>query len=513
MKNPIFYANSNANSFKKKIAWRKIILASFLLLFTFAFTIASTPKEHRGKVAGTSLAIVMVAYKAGVQGEDESKEDFEARKGKEESPEAFVKRSLIAEVKTGLLSQIDARLKNFKEQDAEFKALLELKGKVESLPNIEAKLKALQDDLAAKGVVIESLKKASVGAERGIVKGSIAETLVKSKEQIDAFLTGKSGKSLVIEHKGNAQTETSTDITSRNFYAEWHEPGVIGQIPVRKPFLRELFKNRTAGTEYLKYTDQNTVVRDAQNVALCATSTGNTKATWIVRTMQIQKVRDFIDICNDMMSDYLFVAGEVQNLLDSSVKLKIDDQLLNGTGVAPQLNSLASIASAWVPNFAGTKDYTNSVANANMVDLIVVAGSQIQELGKNNSWNPNYVLVNPGDYTLMRLLKNSFGDTLRMNPNLFIDANGNMFIAGMKVMSNPNITANTFWIGDFTRGTVYSIPGVGIEFSYENATNFETETVTVNAYERLNLLVRNVDTNAFINVSDINASLALINKP
>jgi HK97 family phage major capsid protein len=229
--------------------------------------------------------------------------------------------------------------------------------------------------------------------------------------------------------------------------------------------------------------------------------------------MQITKIRDYVDVCLDMMNDYSFVEGEIRNLINSSVQLKIDDQFLNGTGTHPETNSLSSISSAWAVNIAGTKDWTSQVTLANLVDLIIVIQSQIQELGAMNKFMPNYVLMNPGDWASLMLIKNIQGDSIKYYPGLYVDAAGNIRINGMLVIPNPNVTVNTLWVGDFSKGTVYNIPGVGIELSYENSTNFETETVTVKAYERLNLLVRTVDTNAFMKVSDINAALALINKP
>jgi len=63
--------------------------------------------------------------------------------------------------------------------------------------------------------------------------------------------------------------------------------------------------------------------------------------------MQIQKVRDFVDVCIDMMDDYDYVQGEITNLVSTDVRLRVDSQLLLGTGVAPELNSVASTASTF----------------------------------------------------------------------------------------------------------------------------------------------------------------------
>jgi hypothetical protein len=83
----------------------------------------------------------------------------------------------------------------------------------------------------------------------------------------------------------------------------------------------------------------------------------------------------------------------------------------------------------------------------------------------------------------------------------------------MLLVPNSLVPQNEFYIGDFTKGTVYARPGVGVEFSFENRENFETETVTVKVYERLNLLVRNVDTNAFMRCDDIEQGILDITYP
>jgi len=51
-----------------------------------------------------------------------------------------------------------------------------------------------------------------------------------------------------------------------------------------------------------------------------------------------------------------------------------------------------------------------------------------------------------------------------------------------------------------------------VEFGFENNDNFEREIVTVKAYERLNLRVRNVDANAFMHVPDIATAITAITK-
>lgn len=422
-------------------------------------------------------------------------------------------KALMLKFKTESDSAISKALAQFKETDEAYKAIKTMQETLAKMKpeDAEAAKKAaekLRSDLDSLGIKLKALEEAPKNLQ-GFKKGSIAETLTSHKAAIDKFLAKQGGSSLMIEHKA---TMTSTDIDGRENYFTWHQGGAVGQIPVRRPFMRELFTNISTSTEYVKYIDQETVVRDAKNVALCGTTTSNTKLTWKTRDLKVDKVRDFTNICLDMMNDYSFVEGEINRLLNTSLQLKIDNDLLLGTGVSPILHGLDEIASTFDAAASGA-DYSNTVVNPNLIDLISIAGAQIKAFGQQNMFFPNYVLINPRDLQGLKFLKddvNNYIKNSQLFSSLFQDAGGKYYIDGMLLVENPLVPENEFYIGDFTKGTVYQRPGVGIEFAYENGTNFETETVTVKVYERLNLLVRNVDANAFMHCEDIEAALVAI---
>lgn len=427
--------------------------------------------------------------------------------------EETVEEKLMKKFKTESDAAITKALNAFKEGDEAYKAIKTIQEQLKTYKpeDTDAATKAaekLRTDLDTLGVKLKALEEAGAKVD-GFKKGSIAETLTTHKTAIDKFLRKESGASLMIEHKA---TMTSTDITGRDNYFTWHEGGAVGKIPVRRPFMRELFKSVPTTTEYIKYIDQETVVRDAKNVALCGAAATNTKLTWKTYDLKVDKVRDFTNICLDMMNDYAFVQGEIERLLNDSLNLKIDNDLFLGTGVSPILHGLDEYASTFNAAAAGA-DYSGTVVNPNLIDLISIAGAQIKAFGQQNAYFPNYVLINPRDLQGLKFLKdgvNNYIKNSQLFSSLFQDAGGKYYIDGMLLVENPLVPENEFYIGDFTKGTVYQRPGVGIEFAYENGTNFETETVTVKVYERLNLLVRNVDANAFMHCEDIEAALVAI---
>lgn len=372
----------------------------------------------------------------------------------------------------------------------------------------EEKAKELDDMIASvkqHAQELQKLKDNGMKAEEG---GAILKALQEKKDAIKTFLQNKSG-SITIEVKTGGASQAATDIATHTLGDR--APG-IGQLPVRPPFMEDLFPVVNTSSEYIKYLDQETVVRDAQNVASSAASTHTTKLTWKERSIQITKVRDMIDVPIDMMEDYDFVEGEIRNLIDTSVQLKVDNGLLKDDGVHPNLHSVDEVASEFnaANTLGGTIEaWTGKVQAPNFFDLAVAMCSQIIALGKEGSFMPNTILVNTIDKYQNMLIKDK-NDNYLLPPFVVRVDNKEYTVDGMRVRSNPNVDPNSMFVFDSTKATLYNRKGIAIELSYENKTNFETETVTIKAYRRMNLLIRNVNANAFMKCSDVDAALTAI---
>lgn len=278
--------------------------------------------------------------------------------------------------------------------------------------------------------------------------------------------------------------------------------------------MKDLFTWIPISKEYIKYLDQETVVRDAKNYASGSATSHTTKLTWKERTLQITNVRDLVNVPIDMLDDYDFVEGELRNLLDVNVQLKIDSGLLTGDGVHPNLNSVNAVASDFsaANTLGGTiAAFTGTVKDPNIFDLVICMTAQIIALGKDNGYLPNVVLFNTIDRYKSLMNKNANGDYI-LPPFVARIGNKEYNIDGMVVRSNPEVPANSVYVFDSTKATGYMRKNAVAEISYENASNFETETATLKVYERLNLLIRNTNKNAFMRCLDVETALAAIKK-
>lgn len=344
---------------------------------------------------------------------------------------------------------------------------------------------------------IKGLKEASKNAP--VKRKSLVELIAEKAERISEVVKSGKGK---VEIALKAQQNPS-DIGDRDDYATFL-PGTIKK-PVRATRIIDLFRRVSVSTEYVKYREQNVVTRDAKVVVACATSTSDSKTTWVNRTVQIQKIRDFVDICIDMIDDYSFVASEVEQLVNESVKLKEEAEILLGSG---NILSVDAIASEFDPANV-LAPFSNAFQSATLAELTASMKAQIYTFGQENSWDADTIVMNYNDFVKFMHQKNSEGDYLL--PNFVMAGDG--ILNGMRIVTSPLVTANTLYVFDSSKGEILDRQGATLEMSYENNDNFEHEIVTLKVVERLQFHVAQINQDAFMKCTDIATALTAITAP
>ena len=328
---------------------------------------------------------------------------------------------------------------------------------------------------------------------------SVFDMIKEKAQNIKNVIEQKSGVvNLVIKANQNP-----VDIQVRELYAQEIEGTTFR--PVRATRIIDLFRRVPVSTEFVKYREEDVVTRDAKVVIACATSTHNTKKTWKVRTVQIAKIRDFVDVCIDMMDDYSFVTSEIENLVESSVKLVEDSEILLGTG---DILSIDSIASIFDPTNV-LAPFTGAFTFPTIAELTGAMKAQIFTFGAQNSWDADTILMNYNDFVKFQHTKDTEGNYLLPN---FVST-GSAVLNGMNVVTSPLVAPNELYVFDSTRGVVLERQGVEISMAYENNDNFEHEVVTIKAVERIQFHVPTIEQNAFMKCDDIATALASITAP
>lgn len=380
---------------------------------------------------------------------------------------------------------------------------------VEEIETLKSELVAVKElsnvdhtsELKAKFVELESQLKAmaEVKKENETSKKSLFDIVSEKANDIKSMIARKTG---IISLDVKA-TQNPADITGRDLYAQ--DLGGTVRKPVRGLRIIDLFRRTPVNTEYVKYREEDVVTRDGKVVVACATSTHNTKKTWNVVTVQIAKIRDFVDVCIDMMDDYDFVTAEIEQLVNESIKLTEDYEILLGAGSILSIDTIASefdAANVLAP-------YTGAFASPTLAELTGAMKAQIYTFGAENAWEADTILMNYNDWVKFMHEKNGDGDYLLPN---FV-SNGSGVLNGMRVVTSPIVAANTLYVFDSSKGQILERQGAQVEMSYENNDNFEHEVVTVKAVERIQFHVPTVERDAFMKCSDIAAALTAITKP
>jgi len=360
-------------------------------------------------------------------------------------------------------------------------------------------------EVTALAAEVKALKEA--GEKRESTKGLRAyieensEVLKALKTKLKANEKGSLKHVAFTVTKG---TQGASDIGSRDYLGAI-EPGIERQ-PVRRTAILDLFRRKPVSTEYLHFWEENVVTRDAKFVIACATSSHTTKKTWQKRTVELAKLRDVVDLCVDMLDDFSFVESEIRELVEESIMLKADYELLLGaSSAATDMLSIDSISSEFNPANP-LAVYTGKFQAPTLGDLTAAMKAQIYTFGQEKSWTADTVVMNYND--MITYLHAKDADNNYLFPNFVFGATD--VINGMRIVTSPIVSANTLYIFDSTKGSILDRKMLTVNSYFENNDNAEHELVTFVGVERLQFHVRNINRDAFMKTSDIEAAIAAI---
>jgi hypothetical protein len=117
--------------------------------------------------------------------------------------------------------------------------------------------------------------------------------------------------------------------------------------------------------------------------------------------------------------------------------------------------------------------------------------------------------MNPVDVCQMKLEKD--GESQYLLP-IYFSADG-MFIDGVPVFETPLVPAGTIYVGDFTKGTVYTHRQMEIMMANQHVDDFTSDLITIKGTLRKALVIRDVWKNAFLKVESIAAAKLALAKP
>jgi HK97 family phage major capsid protein len=369
--------------------------------------------------------------------------------------------------------KVDA-MKNESVSKAELIKVMSEVAELQAKGNDVTELKANIEEVAAKLLDLET---------KGVPNGTPENlgTLLAEKANELKAMKEKSGASVQITLKAAGTMALSTNTTGQIPQAE-RESGIT-RIVRRNPFILELVNVGTIMSNVWEWVEQKNADGGA---AMTAEGAAKSQADFdlVVASANVKKVTAYIKVTKEMLDDVELMRSEIDQELTELINLKIDDQLLNGTGLTVNLTGITTNATAWA---AGA--FALAIPTPTKWDVLRTAINQVRV----NLFEPNYIVMHPTDVTGMELSKDSTGQYV-MPPFAALDGT---IVSGIRVVANTGVTIDKFLVGDFSKSGVRFKEGVTINVGYEND-DFTKNLVTILAEARLVQRVKSNHYGAFV---------------
>ena len=356
----------------------------------------------------------------------------------------------------------------FTNLETQIKEMIENVNEMKDLNKGDAKPVSVAKQLEDNKDVIKQLAKGSTSAEDVVIKAdTLRANVVGNQNALDLDGIGQLAHAKL----------TAYDIFNRIPVSDTNTNGVI---------------------RYYDW-DSATVVRAADTIAEGAVFPEST-AKWVTKTLTLEKIGDTLPVSAEFFEDSAMFAAELGMFLDTNVAIKRNGQLINGDGISPNLDGIVNS----VGDFTAA---ASNISDASIYDLLVKVSEDITATG-GSKYEPNFALMNIVDINKMKLKKDA-NENYVIPP--FASQDGNQ-VAGMVILEENAVTANTMVVGDSRYARIYERAGITMTRGVVDA-QFAEDMETLKVRTRLAFLIRGADAGGFLNVTDIAAALVTLATP
>jgi len=377
---------------------------------------------------------------------------------------------------------------------AEAKALIEGIAK-EAFKSLKLKDSADNQEKALETILDEMQKQHDSVAKvvAGLAKGD-AQTVKSFEQELRDNVESNKAQLLALKDNSDTKVRFAMKAAGTMTIAGNYSGGTVGltnwdsefaRIQRRQPFMRELVRIITTDNMYIAWAEQKNADPGVAGTVAEGATKPQTDFDIVEATAKVEKIAVWIKVSKEALADIKFLQGEINTELRELVALKLDEQILSGDGVSPNLKGILTVA----PTFAAVSTLALAVPTPNRFDVLVAAVAQIAAA----NFTADAVVINPADYFAMQLVKDGEGRYL-LPP--FSSADG-MTVAGLRLVANNGVTVGSFLVGDFKKATLAIREDVNIQIGYVND-DFIKNLVTILAEMRAVLFVKSNWLNAFV---------------
>lgn len=350
----------------------------------------------------------------------------------------------------------------------------DIKGKMEKGEKLSEKAKETADEALMK---FNELKAQYDELEQKLSRRGAEEPVAKSlgRQMVDSeqYKQLKDDPRGVKNAKMSVKATTITNATAGDLV----EPQVVGGVitpPERKLTIRDLLMPGQTDSSAITYMRETGFTNNAAPQANQGDKKAQSDITFDRKTENVETIAHFIKVAKQILNDASMLASSIDQRLMYGLKLKEEEQLLNGDGLNGNLHGIIPQATAFSNPAAAVTKYT-------IIDQMRLAMLQAILAEYPASGH----VLNPIDWATMELLKDNEGRYIIGQPQ----GETNPTLWRLPVVETQAIAPTKFLTGAFNMAAqIFDAEDASIEVGFEND-DFTRNLLTILCEERLALAV------------------------
>jgi HK97 family phage major capsid protein len=270
-----------------------------------------------------------------------------------------------------------------------------------------------------------------------MVRKSFGEMFVSTKSFVESVRSRTFASNATIDMSIKTLFETTA-----GFAPESIRTGQIVPAAVRPPQLLDFIPVRPTQYELVKYMEETTATFNAAEKAE-GTAYAESVFEYTEQESPVRKITISLPVTDEQLQDAPEVAAILDTRLRFGIMQRLDQQVFNGDGSAPNLAGILDYTSGGHSNGdIQTLAQNGGGVGDSIFDAVFSAMMAVRTTGRAN---PNVIVLHPTDWAIVRLTRTDLGEYV-MGPPSQVGANT---LFGLPVALVEAGSAGTGIVGDF----------------------------------------------------------------
>lgn len=289
----------------------------------------------------------------------------------------------------------------------------------------------------------------------------------------------------------DSQAEFKTTLNTTGYPPEsLRAPGIL-ETALRDPnAVIGLFDQITTNQNAYVYLEETTFTNNAGEIAESGdiSSANESALAFTEKTESIRKIATFLPVTDELLADVSGIQGYVNSRLTTMMRLRMDNQLLNGNGTAPNLTG--------VLNKSGINTFDYALPYAGELGRLGQVYQAITEIRKDAFVEPDAIVLHPEDWYQIVTAVSDVTTSGSKNPLVVAAGNFGSDVAarlwGLKVVPSTAIAAGTALVGKFGGGDAAQIvmrQGVDLAVSDSHSDFFAKNQLAIRLTMRMGFVI------------------------